>query len=67
MPLVYMKVTGDKLELPIAVADSIAELATMVGVKPHTVASQISRGKNNKIKTGKRLYYKVYVEEDETI
>lgn len=64
MPAVYMKVTGDELELPIAVADSAEELAKMVGVDKRTIWSQISRG--SKIKTGKQRHFKIYVKEDET-
>lgn len=44
MKAVYMKVTGDKYELPIAIADTAAELARIVGVHKSTIWSQISRG-----------------------
>lgn len=40
----YMKVTKDKYELPLAVADSAKELAAMVGTKENTVNSCISKG-----------------------
>ena len=33
----YMKVTRDKYELPVAIADSAAELARILGVKVQTV------------------------------
>ena len=39
----YMKTTTDKFELPVAVADSINELAQILGRTPGTVASCISR------------------------
>ena len=35
----YMKVTKDKYELPIAVAGSTKELALMLGVSPNCVSS----------------------------
>lgn len=35
----YMKVTKDKYELPIAVAGSTRELALMLGVTPNCVSS----------------------------
>ena len=39
-----MKVTKDKYQLPIAVADTAAELARMVGVKPGSLYSMRSHG-----------------------
>lgn len=38
----YMKVTNDIYELPIAVAESRGILAKMVGTTPETVSSRIS-------------------------
>lgn len=37
----YMEVTRDKYELPVAVADSPAELSKMVGTKATTISQQI--------------------------
>ena len=34
---VYMKVTKDEYELPIAIADSIPKLAAMLGIKPQSI------------------------------
>lgn len=39
----YLWVTSDKYELPLAVADSMEELARMAGVTVGTVTSSISR------------------------
>lgn len=39
----YLKVTKDKYELPLAVADSPEELAIMVGTTPKNVLSCISK------------------------
>lgn len=44
MEVLYMRVTKDKYELPVAVAGSSKELADMLGVKPNNVSSSISRG-----------------------
>jgi len=37
----YLKVTRDKYELPVAVADTQAELARMCGVSPSSIASAL--------------------------
>ena len=39
----YMKSTNDNLDLPIAVADSCAELARMLGLSLNSVYSMISK------------------------
>lgn len=39
----YLKVTSDEYELPIAVADNRKVLAKMVGTTPEYVSSQISK------------------------
>ena len=58
----YMAVTKDRLSLPLAVADSAAELAELRGVKKETIRSLISRGRTGKIK--RPGYIVVEVEED---
>lgn len=62
MPKIYMAVTKDALSLPLAVADSVAELAEPRGVKKETIRSLISRGRTGKIK--RPGYIVVEVEED---
>lgn len=47
MVKVYMYVTRDKYELPIAVADSEAELAQMLGVSKRTVITEVCRCKKS--------------------
>ena len=42
----YCKATKDKYRLPVAVADSITELAKMTGHSGNTIHSSISRGSN---------------------
>ena len=44
---VYMAVTADKFELPVAVADTAEELAQMLGVKAQSVRVGVWRYKNN--------------------
>lgn len=43
---VYMKVTDDEYELPLAIADSIPELAEMVGVKPQSIYDSMKHVKS---------------------
>lgn len=45
MKKIYMKVTDDEYELPLAVADSPAELARIVGVTANSVSCQLSLGR----------------------
>ena len=40
---VWMKVSKDEYELPLAVADSLAELAKMLNVSRYTIASSYCR------------------------
>ncbi len=42
----YCKATRDKYKLPVAVADSIPELAKMTGNSENTIRSSISRCSN---------------------
>lgn len=53
---IYMKCTTDRLELPIAVADTAKELARMLGVSHYSVYSEISRGYGG--------YHKVVIEDE---
>lgn len=57
-----MAVTKDALSLPLAVADSAAELAELRGVQVETIRSLVSRGRTGKIK--RPGYIVVEVEED---
>ena len=59
---IYMAVTKAALSLPLAVADSVAELAELRGVKKETIRSLVSRGRTGKIK--RPGYIVVEVEED---
>lgn len=62
MKPLYMEVTRDKYELPLAVADSPYELAKMRRVRVTSILNAIYE-----IKTGRRhksIYHQVWVEED---
>ena len=50
---VYMAVTADKFELPVAVADTAEELAQMLGVKAQSVRVRVWRYKNNVLRRTK--------------
>lgn len=52
----YMKVTKDKYELPLAVAESAGELAALTGVDKNVILSSISH---------KRRQWKKVIVEDE--
>ena len=54
---IYMKVSLDEYELPIAIADSAYELAEMVGTKQSVIYSSISHGRGS--------YRRVEIEDDE--
>lgn len=58
--VLYMMVTKDKYELPLAVADTMAELARMVGVLPDSVRSAMCHDR----KRGRKCQY-IRVEVDE--
>lgn len=57
---VYMEVTSDKYELPIAVADTMAELSRMTGVSETSVNVSIWRNVRG---LSKGKYRKVEIEE----
>ena len=45
---VWMKVTNDKYELPVLVADSAPELAKMLGCSPNNIYSSLSHAKHGR-------------------
>lgn len=59
---VYMMVTKDEYELPLAVADSAKELAEITGRSVNTIRSAICHFKR---RGGFSIYRKVEVEDDE--
>ena len=58
---VYMEVTKDKYELPVAIADSVKELARIRNVSANYISSRICHCKTN----GHRSKYVRVVIEDE--
>lgn len=60
---VYMEVTQDPLELPLAVAETARELADMAGVKVDAIYQSISRIQHGKRKRNR--FIRVTVDEDE--
>lgn len=50
--IVYMKVTRDEYELPLAIADTAGELAEMTGATKNAIWSNITHQKKGRIKRG---------------
>lgn len=59
---VWMEVTRDRYQLPVAVAESLQELAAMVGVKPESITQHISRVKHGRVK--RERFCKVEVDKE---
>lgn len=49
----YVEVTRDKYELPVRVADSVGELAKMMGTSPQNISCMLNRKKRGNIKKTK--------------
>ena len=60
---VWMKVSDDEYELPVAVADSLAALARLCGVTEASIYSSMSKARHGIRKT---LYRKVRIDLDDT-
>lgn len=59
--VVYMAHTLDKYELPIAVADTVGELAQLCGTSKSTILSAITHEKHNEIRG---RYKKIIIDEE---
>ena len=59
----WMAVTADEYEHPIAIADTSTELAEMLGVTPDTIRTNLHRQKNGAV-SGRRI---VKVRKDDEI
>lgn len=60
--IIWMKVTDDEYELPVAVAPTRSELARKLGIKTNSIATAIYRAK----KTGHRqIFVEVVIDDDE--
>lgn len=60
--VLYMAVSRDKYELPVAVAESVNELARMLGINEGTIYNHISLVGKNRIR--KQKYFRIEVEEE---
>lgn len=59
---VYMVVSEDKYELPLALADTVDELAEIINVNSNSIFSALSKFKHGKIKFSR--YVKVEIDDD---
>ena len=59
---VYIHVTRDKYELPLAIADSPSELARIIGVNRKTINSTLTLFRQGKYKSPQ--YQEVEIDED---
>lgn len=60
---IYMRVTSDEIELPVAVADSVGELAKMLNVKRSSLVSIFSKVRNGSNRF--KCYKIVEIDEEE--
>jgi hypothetical protein len=63
MRAVYMAVTDDRYGLPIAIGDSMSDIARTMGVERSCVCKQIHGSPRRKYKKGYK-FVRVYVEDD---
>ena len=61
----YLAVSADKYELPIAVADSARELERILGLGKRTVTSRISRVRHGTLR--KQKYFKIEIDDEEEL
>ena len=59
--VVYMKITNDEYEFPVAVADSLAELARILKVPKNNISSAMSHARRKKQRC---QYIKVLCEDE---
>lgn len=62
---IYMAVTNDKYELPVAFGETLSELAMMVDSNPSNISRNIKNYKTAKRHWGKYRYVKVEIEDEE--
>ncbi len=60
--VLYLAVSQDKYELPVAVTDNALELSRLMGVSENIIYAQLSNAKKGKVKRQK--YFRVVVEEE---
>lgn len=62
---VYMAVTNDRYELPIAVADRVTELAAMLGKTRMSVSQVMFRQRKGVLPKGEIKYVEVILNDDQ--
>lgn len=62
MSIVWMKVSKDRLELPLAIADTAGELAKICNTSPGCIMSIVSKSKKGIIKNPG--FVKIEIEDD---
>lgn len=60
--VLYLEVTRDKYELPVRVTETVKEMATLTGLKPASISTEISHRLNGTRPKGK--FIRVEVEDD---
>ena len=60
----WLKITSDELELPVAVAETAGELSKMLGVSKNSIYASYSRFRNGDRTTS--IYREVDIQDDET-
>jgi hypothetical protein len=60
---IYMKVTDDKYEHPVAIADSQGELAEMLGVTKNCIASALCHARQGR---NRSVYKEVDIGDDDS-
>ena len=62
--VVYMMITKDKYELPMVVADTPRELASICGVSPSSISHQVLRREAGTLKHRSK-YVRVIIDDEE--
>lgn len=65
MSALYMKVTPDKLQLPLGVAETVGELAEICGVSEWTIRASLKRDRQGKLKNTRYVKVEMPKEDDE--
>ena len=60
---VYMEITLDEYELPVAIADSVVELAKICKTSANTIKSTMSHVKNHTSSVKRSKYIKVQIDD----
>lgn len=68
MKILWLAVTCDKYELPVAVAETLSELSRMLGISASSICHSMSRADKYGVKNKRKYkFYKIEVgEENET-